>query len=149
MTDITRLDYDEMKAQGWDYHRNGVSGLGFYVRYDEDRPEPALLVAFHTWVVDETHEDGGEWLNARPLVLPSRALDLMAKALTETPEVRITNRYTIVGFTEEGKRMIGVFDPDHVEGVAFAVFDLDVLPDVTFGRNSWRGDRYARQLGLL
>lgn len=63
--------------------------------------------------------------------------------------------------TEEGRDFIAtVFPPDPVEGGSLdgeadwfaphnprvAVLALDLLPDVTFAVNSWRGDHYADAL---
>jgi hypothetical protein len=146
--DITTLDYDEMKAAGWDYHRNGVSGLGFFVKYEEDRPEPAVLVSFHYWDEDIDGPDD-HWVNAKPIVLPWRAIELTRKALEATDRVEVTDEYTIVGFHDGGDRMLGVWAPRYIgDGVPFAVFDIDILPDVRFFYNSYRGDVYAHRLGL-
>ncbi len=49
-------------------------------------------------------------------------------------------------FEGEGRNMLGVVFPD-TPG-ACAVFDVDMLAkgDITFGSNSWRGDRFETAL---
>jgi len=45
----------------------------------------------------------------------------------------------------EGDMLITYF-PDIKGECCCAVYKLDILPDITFGKNSWRGDKYAGKM---
>lgn len=135
---IRHKSYDEMKADGWDYHRNGVSGVGFFVKYDD-----GLLISFNYF------DDDDDEVNLPVIVVPETFLPHLTTP-TENDRVvggkvvhrALSDRYNLVGFTDpnEGK-MIAIQDLT-LEDRATAVFQADLLPDVRFMHNSWRGDRF-------
>jgi hypothetical protein len=126
------------------YHRNGVSGEGFYA------------VTF-----DERDEGDRSIVGQRPPVgscYAQRHKDHAACGLERDHD----GPHTWEGHEPARKMMAVVFPPDLNEDESeydwdiyanggwhncrVAVFDADKLPDVRFFYNSWRGDRYAPAL---
>jgi hypothetical protein len=50
----------------------------------------------------------------------------------------------VVNDPENGKMLITYFED--IGQCACAVYKLDILPDISFGINSWRGDCYSDQM---
>jgi hypothetical protein len=87
----------DIEIKELDYHRNGISGEGFFacrfVAPGDNGPQNMFAVVFPPENEDWEVYERGEWDNPR-----------------------------------------------------VAVFDEDVLPTISFGFNSWRGDHYAPAL---
>lgn len=127
----------ELVADGWEYHRNGVGGRPFVVACD-DRELRVAFVADDGDSVDEA------------IVVP---LGLIRRLASEPADWRgcrgvVADHVAVVAFnfatTDETLTMVAV-QPLHREpgDLATAVFDVDRLPDVRFGYNSWRGDHHT------
>lgn len=133
----TVLDYDTAIADGWDYHRNGVSGCGFYVRLTR--------TALHVRFGDNDTDDGYD----PAIVVP---LELIVQAIAPEPNTlsvrsAVADEYGIVGFRSESiDQGIAVVNLARLDDCCVAVFDARKIlddNDVRFFYNSWRGDHFV------
>lgn len=86
-----------------EYHRNGISGEGFYA-------------------VTFTDDTNGEFL---AVVFPPDPIQNGDMA---------------------GEPDWGLYERGDWDNPRVALFEVEQLPNVTFGQNSWRGDNYAADL---
>lgn len=120
------------------YHRNGVSGFPFWVKCGDKN----LTIVF----VSKDDPDGGP-ADSSPRIKVSRTLIAEAlDALRRTDKSQIVKRTFKVGavaFNGAGSRMIGVTDLFRPNDRRYAVLNIERLPDVRFGWNSYRGDNFV------
>ena len=114
----------------WEYHRNGVSGHGFFVKCDEKK----LSVSW-------SNEEGepGDVVHVVRLKWLRLPVDSM------TIEVNRTGIWLFdrTGVPRPTQRMVAITDlAAYPSDYRTAVFAVNLLPDVRFMYNSWRGDRW-------
>lgn len=130
-------------------HRNGVCGLAF----EAEIPHP--VTAGEKPYLLTVQFDGQDHRIMVNLNDVKHLTDTKGKTLGRYRDawsglagyVRAVKDYGdcwLVYYTDKKQRFLGVLSKQgHSEQEpAFAVFDLDLLPDLTFGVNSWRGDRH-------
>lgn len=103
------------------YHRNGVCGVGFHCSIEHGR----ITVEFN---------------DAEPITVRVPEPDAWGRSSSYklVGEIQRSD-CTVYAYWRKRRRFIGIKSPDLEYG--FAAFDADLLPDLTFGVNSWRGDR--------
>ncbi len=152
----------------WDYHRNGICGLGFHVGLAEG----ALCVEFLEFT-NETLDEDGEWVEEykhhRVAVdlETLNELEVKAENLGEGQvgiyeQLRCISNcegsawlirgatYSVGGKLEE--RYEGTYvalHAPHAPECATAILKVDLLPSVEFGHNSWRGDHWHSYISEL
>lgn len=119
------------------YHRNGVCGLGFEVATDG----VSVGVRFDGQDLITVRQDELESLFRPKAKKLGGYRDAWAGLSGYVHSVEDRGAFAIIGYTDKRQRFVGIWLKDADE-VPFAVFDLDQLPDVTFGKNSWRGDNH-------
>jgi hypothetical protein len=123
-------------------HRNGVCGLRFDCWIEAER----LVIQF----------EGGQPIDV-PFAMLDTMLGLKGKGRYREPYAGLSGWVkdvqhdtrpgidrTFVAYTDGKQRLVAILDRTlHTETEpAFAAFDFDLLPDLTFGINSWRGDNH-------
>lgn len=129
--------YDDMRAAGWEHHRNGVSGLPFWVQSDGKVLEVAFM-GFDDNAAEALHD---------PISVPLDVIRLIAnRPVDEHGLYGIGGDRVIVAVFNDGddpRPMVALLPLDlPPEDCPIAVFSVNELPDVRFGYNSMRGDRF-------
>lgn len=148
------LTYDEMLEDGWERHRNGVSGWPFACKVIEREHLGSVLRICWAPGGDELYEPDDPAVNIH---VPISMLTEMGNSEPDECYVRgvaVDDVAVVVGswWTESavdesrsrfGFRWVVILDQRFpIEERRVATFDIDMLPDVRFGHNSWRGDVY-------
>lgn len=125
---VVPSDYDEAHAAGWTYHRNGISGCGFYAKVERG----TLHVAWEVY-----DEEGDDHTTPVAASIPRSVLKDLARLDAHGP----TRRHSInrvpatmrhVADMTDGRLMLHVFDmhePGGIEGRILVVSDLIVGED--------------------
>jgi hypothetical protein len=129
------------------HHRNGVCGrpfsvcaslYGLHLHWDaEHPPTPYIDTVVDDWDVTIP------WERIRANMQAPARTDGLRVAWVEgtwTPCFTFDARSDQRDSSSPMRTFLAVYDVQH--DVATAVFDTAILPELAFGRNSWRGDHY-------
>jgi hypothetical protein len=138
------------------YHRNGVSGVGFYCYMQDNN----LCVEFNRWDPEQPEAELlHDPIRVDMALVHELAQHKMQGRRGDTARLRAVKHfdgYSVVAFEYcygrpyEMTPFIGLLH--HVPDVSvpynpeFAAFRIDMLPDLRFGFNSWRGDPCLNEL---
>lgn len=128
----------------WNYHRNGVSGIGFRVRYVEG----AVNIEFFGGPPDGDYDSDASWM--RPVIVPEnlceelgddephRKIDCFGGPKAHAWLVNAGLVAARSDLKERGTFLVMYHEDNGFTDTPVALLKVDKLPDVRFMYNSWR-----------